>query len=146
MRLPSEPPRKGRIEIIPMIDTIFFLLVYFIMTSLSLVQMETHGVQLPVSRTSGERPTDRVVVTVAPDGAIFADADRVSEAELLNRVRQSVEANPQIVVVLNADKNANVQAFLRVLDLVKQANPARVQIATAPPDTPQAPTSYTDKD
>lgn len=138
MRLPREPARKGRIEIIPMIDTIFFLLVYFIMTSLSLVRMESHGVQLPTSRTAGERPADRVVVTVAQNGALFVEGDAVSEAELLARVRALVAASPQTTVVMNGDKSANVAAFLRALDLVKQADAANVQIATAPPDTTPA--------
>ncbi len=138
MRLPSNPPRKGRIEIIPMIDTIFFLLVYFIMTSLSLVKMESHDVQLPTSRTAGERPSDRVVVTVGQNGALFVEQAAVSEAELLPQVRAVVASNPQTTVVINADKNSDVKVFLRALDLVKQADPTNVQIATAPPDTPPA--------
>lgn len=138
MRLPSNPPRKGRIEIIPMIDTIFFLLVYFIMTSLSLVKMESHDVHLPVSRTAGDRPSERVVVTVSQIGKLFVEQDAVSEADLVPRIRTVLAANPQTTVVINADKNADVKVFLRILDLVKQADPANVQIATAPPDTPPA--------
>jgi biopolymer transport protein ExbD len=117
-----------------MIDTIFFLLVYFIMTSLSLVQMESHGVALPTSRTAGGRPAQRLVVTLTRAGELYVDRNRVSEAEMLRRVRDGVGANPDVAVVLNVDKEGDVRRFLRVFDLVKQADAGNVQIATAPAD------------
>jgi biopolymer transport protein ExbD len=134
LRLPQRLPKKGRIEIIPMIDTIFFLLVFFIMTSLSLIQMESHGVTLPTSRTAGGRPEQRMVVSLTRAGELYVDRDRVSEAEVLRRVREKVSANPDVAVVLNVDKDGDVRRFLRVFDLVKQADAGNVQIATAPPD------------
>ena len=73
MRLPQQPAKKGRIEIIPMIDAIFFLLVFFIMTSLSMIQMDTHGAQLPTSRTAVGEPTsgEKIVVLLDRDNHIF---------------------------------------------------------------------------
>lgn len=139
MRLPQQPLKKGRVEIIPMIDAIFFLLVYFIMTSLSLVQMDAHGVQLPASRTAGTKPAEKMVVTLTQAGELFVDSDTVSEAEMVRKVRDGVNANPEVAVVLNIDREAEVARFLRIFDLVKQADPGNVQIATAPPDPPGAP-------
>lgn len=136
MRLPQAPLKKGRIEIVPMIDAIFFLLVYFMMTSLSLIQMEAHGVNLPASRSAAAKPADKVVVTLTREGELYVDREAVSEAQMLRRVRESVAANPAVSVVMNADRQCEVSRFLRVFDLVKQTDAGDVQIATAPPDPP----------
>ena len=133
MRLPRPAPKKGRIEIIPMIDAIFFLLVYFIMTSLSLTQLESHGVQLPESRTAGGKPENRVVVTVTRAGELYVDRDPVSEGQMREVIADRVAQDPEIAVVLNGDRNGDVARFLRVFDLVKQADAKNVLIATTPP-------------
>jgi biopolymer transport protein ExbD len=133
MRLPQQPPKKGRIEIIPMIDAIFFLLVFFIMTSLSMIQMDTHGAQLPASRSGLDRPpTNRIVVALRKDNALFVDRDPATEAEMKTRVAAAVGANPNVTVLLSVDKGGDVSRFLRVFDLVKQTDAANVVIATEP--------------
>ena len=60
MKLQRAELKKARIEIIPMIDTIFFLLVYFMITSLSMVQMSAKKVALPVSTTAQSKPLNKV--------------------------------------------------------------------------------------
>ena len=125
-------PRRGRIEIIPMIDAIFFLLVYFIMTSLSLTQMETHGVALPQSRTASVKPATKLVVAVTTTGDLFLERDRVSERDLVKRVAAAVAKKPDTVIVLTGDKSADAGAMLRVFDLVKQADAKNVVFATEP--------------
>ena len=129
-------PKRGRIEIIPMIDAIFFLLVYFIMTSLSLTQMETHGVVLPASRTASVKTPNKIVVSVTRTGDLFLNADRVSERELVLRISTKVAANDKVAVVLTGDKNADAAGLLRVFDLAKQANAKNVVFATTPPQAP----------
>lgn len=134
MKLPASlvPPKRARIEIIPMIDAIFFLLVYFIMTSLSLTQLETHGVSLPQSRTASVKPAAKLVVGVAKNGDLFLDAARVSETQLVRQVATKIAQNENVAVVLTADKNADAAGLLRVFDLVKQANAKNVVFATEP--------------
>jgi biopolymer transport protein ExbD len=135
MRLPRTllEPKRGRIEIIPMIDAIFFLLVYFIMTSLSLTQMETHGITLPESRTASVRAQKKIVVSVTKNGDLYLESDRVTERDLVRRVAAKVAADPQIVVVLTGDRNGDAAGLLRVFDLVKQGDAGRVVFATEPP-------------
>ena len=72
-------PKKARIEIIPMIDTIFFLLVFFMIESLSMVQMQSRRVSLPVSQTARARPGANVIVTLTGDGEYYVDRQPVSE-------------------------------------------------------------------
>ncbi len=134
MKLPASllAPKRARIEIIPMIDAIFFLLVYFIMTSLSLTQMQTHGAVLPQSRTASVKPSAKIVVGVAKNGDLYLDAALVSEQELVRRVAAKVAQSENIAVVLTGDKNADAAGLLRVFDLVKQANAKNVVFATEP--------------
>ena len=125
-------PRKARIEIIPMIDTIFFLLVFFMIESLSLVQMQSRKVSLPVSATAQARPQSPLVVSLTPDGEYYVDQQRVSEADIRLLVAARVSRSPELTVVINCDQGQPMLRFTRVLDLVKQANAGRVLIATTP--------------
>ncbi len=129
-------PKKARIEIIPMIDTIFFLLVFFIVESLSMVQMRSHHVSLPESRTARAKPGVDVVVTLTEDGEYYVDKQRVPELAVREAVAARVAEAPELTVVINCDKNQPMARFARVLDLVKQANAGHVMVATAPAEGP----------
>lgn len=134
MKLQRPALKRARIEIIPMIDTIFFLLVFFMITSLSMVQMSAHRVNLPVSSTAEAKPLEKVVVSVSPDGKYYIDRAIIPSGfdGILPLVQAKVAENPNIVVVLNCDKDVQVGEFQRVMDVVKQANPGTLMIATAP--------------
>jgi biopolymer transport protein ExbD len=134
MRIQRQEMKKARIEIIPMIDTIFFLLVFFMVTSLSMVQWSTHKVNLPISATAQLKPEEKVIVTVSREGVIYVDQKTVHDAELLGELSARVKQNPALTVVLNCDKQQHMAQFMHVFDLVKQANAADVMVATAPRD------------
>ena len=137
MRIRRTPMKKARIEIIPMIDTIFFLLVFFMMESLSMVQMSARRVHLPTSATARLKPADKVVLTITRSGAYYVDLRRVSEAEIRPLLTEKIQANPAISVVINCDKDQQIARFERAFDLVKQSNAGNVMIATTP-RTPEA--------
>lgn len=134
MKLPRAELKKARIEIIPMIDAIFFLLVFFMMTSLSMVRLSSHKVQLPESRTGGRKPEERpkIVVSIAKDGKLYVDENQVKPTELLPMMAERIKANPAVAVIINCDKQQHLAEFVRVFDLVKQANAGTVMIATTP--------------
>ena len=132
MRLPRPEPRRGRIEIIPMIDTIFFLLVYFIMISLSMVHMAMHGVHAPGSTAARQRIDAQLVISITRDGTLYLDRQQLTEADLLPAVRARLRDDANLAIVLNCDKARSVDSLLRVYDLVKQANARTVMIATTP--------------
>ncbi|MBV9469399.1 MAG: biopolymer transporter ExbD [Abitibacteriaceae bacterium] len=136
MRVPRTEMKKARIEIIPMIDAIFFLLVFFMMTSLSMVRLSSHKVNLPESCTAGTKPEEKskLVVSISKDNKVYVDENQVKEAELLPMVAERVKANPAITVIINCDKQQHLAEFVRVFDIVKQANAGTVMIATTPKD------------
>lgn len=134
MKLRKFEPKRARIEIVPMIDTIFFLLVYFLMATLTMTRMPSSKVDLPVSKTAMERPDTEVVVTVTRTGKLFLDRRNIAEQDLTPALASMLRQSPNLAVVINCDKNQPVAGFGRVFDLVKQANPATVMVATTPDD------------
>ena len=132
MKLPRTEMKRARIEIIPMIDTIFFLLVFFMIASLSMVPMSAHKVDLPDSRTAELKPSEKVVVTISKEGDYYVDRQKVAEAEIQPLVAARVRENPAVAVVINCDKDQRLDRFGRAFDLIKQANAATVMVATAP--------------
>ena len=132
MKLPRSNMRRARIEIIPMIDTIFFLLVFFMIASLSMVPMSAHKVSLPSSQTASLKPQEKVVVTISKEGDYYVDRERVTENQIKPLVAARVNENPSIAVILNCDKDQHLDRFGRAFDLIKQANAATVMIATEP--------------
>ena len=77
MKIPSPRPRKkARLEIIPLIDVIFFLLATFMMVSLSMAKINGVPVNLPSATTSAPLEKDSVVVTLTKEGDIFFDKEK----------------------------------------------------------------------
>src|SRR6266496_3996318 len=101
------PHKKARIEIIPLIDIMFFLLASFMMVSLSQVHLKGVKVNLP-SGVSGETQTKReyVSVSVDKDGHYFFDKDEIGDNELLNRLRMAHASAPDAKVFLRGDRES----------------------------------------
>ncbi len=132
MKLRRAELKKARIEIIPMIDTIFFLLVFFMMSSLQMTPMSAYKVNLPESDTAQARPVEKIVLSVSKEGGYYIDRRQVSYRELLPLLAGRVKENPEVVVVLNVDRDQQVGQLQGVMDVAKQANPGKLMIATAP--------------
>jgi biopolymer transport protein ExbD len=134
LKLAKYVHKRARIEIVPMIDTIFFLLVYFMVASLTMTQMASRKVSLPVSDTANARPDAKVIVTVTKAGRCYIDQDAVDEMRIKPTLDDRLRVNPKLTVVINCDKDQPVASFTRVLDLVKQTSAASVMVATTPRD------------
>jgi len=132
VKFPPREVKRARIEIIPMIDTIFFLLVFFMITSLSMVPMSAHRVDLPSSETAALKPQEKVVVTISKEGDYYVDRARVAENQIKPLVAARVSEDPTVAVIINCDKDQKLDKFQRAFDLIKQANAGTVMIATAP--------------
>jgi len=150
----QKPPfKKARIEIIPMIDTIFFLLVFFMFTSLSMVKMHGLDVSLPKdSNSPNQKPPPQVVVTVDNKGAYYLDRTAVTQADLAPEMQTRLNAKPDTVFIVNVDKQRPTQDIITVMDAVNTVkipghpgDPVGVMIATeavsqnGPPSATPAP-------
>lgn len=137
MKIVRPDIRKARIEIIPMIDTIFFLLVFFMFTSLSMVKMKGMDVSVPKNAPSNQKPPPVVVVTVDADSRYFIGKTPIDPGDLENDIQDKVTADPKSVIVVNIDKTQPVQTLVSVMDAVNDVstpdgNSAAVTIATEP--------------
>src|SRR6266545_560016 len=109
------PHKKARIEIIPLIDIMFFLLASFMMVSLSQVHMP--------SGVSGQTQTKReyISVSVDKDGHYFFDKDEISDTELLDRLRKVHQSAPEAKVFLRGDRDSVHLNVTHALDVIRSA-------------------------
>ena len=116
------PHKKARIEIIPLIDIMFFLLASFMMVSLSQVHLKGVKVNLP-SGVSGETQTKReyVSVSVDKDGHYFFDKDEIGDNELLNRLRMAHASAPDAKVFLRGDRESAHLNVAHALDVIRSS-------------------------
>jgi biopolymer transport protein ExbD len=116
------PHKKARIEIIPLIDIMFFLLASFMMVSLSQVHMKGIKVNLP-SGVSGQTQTKREYISVSVDknGNYFFDKDQVSDEELMSRLRKVHDSAPEAKVFVRGDRDSVHLNVTHALDIIRSA-------------------------
>jgi len=138
MRMRSPIPKKhARIEIIPLIDIMFFLLASFMMVSLSQTHMKGIRVNLPSPNTTANpNPNkDYVSIRVTEGNLIYFDNAPVNDDEVMPRLYQMATANKDIKVSISAEQQALHGDVIRVLDRVRSAGITKIgyQIKTAAP-------------
>lgn len=124
--------KKARIEIIPLIDVIFFLLATFVLFTLALNKSEgLSGVSLPESETGEPRDaSDSVTITVTQEGTLGWNKDPVTLDEFLARLQSYKVSNPEGRILINGDDNAFFSQAIYVFDEVRKAGFQRVLIET----------------
>jgi biopolymer transport protein ExbD len=120
MRVSSPvPKKKARIEIIPLIDIMFFLLASFMMVSLSQVHIKGIKVNLPTGSTGQtQSKRDYISVSVDKNGDYYFDKDPMSDVELQARLIKVHQSDPEAKVFLRGDRDsvhANVAHLLEML-------------------------------
>ena len=134
MKIPSPVARrKARIEIIPLIDIVFFLLATFVMVSLSMVKNQGISVNLPASSTGkAQDRTEFTVITINAAGDVFFNKQKISEAQLVSKLRSLKSDNADPKVLLNGDEKASLGTTVRILDEIRKQGITRIAIQTAP--------------
>ncbi len=132
MRLNAYQPKKARIEIVPMIDTIFFLLVFFMIASLAMTAAKGMPVNLPKASSATERPVVKIVLTLTGSGNYYIDKQRVHFEQIYDILKNRLRDNPRAVVVINCDKSQSWQHGIELADEAKRAGARFLTIATEP--------------
>jgi len=123
--------KKARIEIIPLIDVIFFLLATFVLFTLSLNRSNGLPVALPRSETGETRdPSASVTITVTAEGTLAWDKDPVTLDEFLARLQHYKSTANDPKVLINGDENAYFSQAVYVFDEVRKAGINKVLIET----------------
>jgi len=131
------PARKTRLEIIPLIDVMFFLLASFMMVSLTMTQQQTITVNLPVASTAtNEFKPDMVNIGVNALGDVFIDQQAVTLPALETNLRERFQRQPETPVYISGDADTRHADMVRVLDQVRAAGFTKVAFNVRPADTP----------
>ena len=130
-------PKKARIEIIPMIDTIFFLLVFFMISTLSMARFTGVQVNLPKAASGTQPPTETIVISLTKEGQLFFNKNTVSEESLHQLLRAELVKSPELLVVVNADDGVQHGKVVEIMDQARQTGATKLSIAVKPRETKQ---------
>jgi len=124
-RVHTRPPR---VEMLPLIDVVFLLLVVFIYAMLSMAVHKGMPVDLPVSGQIRPEQEQPLSVTIEADGALFLDKVPVSLENLAARLKLQPGLNSETGVLLFADRRVSYQQLFDVLDRIRQAGLHRISL------------------
>ena len=125
MKVQEEP----KLMIIPMIDIIFFLLVFFMISTMTMVQQNTFKVGLPQASSAQLDMNQHVNITVMADGNIAFNKESLDKEQLIRRVQIELQRNPDLQVILNGDKDVNYGFVIETFDALKQAGVKKLSLA-----------------
>lgn len=126
LRIENQP----ELMIIPMIDIIFFLLVFFMISTLSMVEQHTIPISLPQAAAVQQDIPHSVNITITQDSQVLFDQEEMPLSLLAKRVNVELTKQPDSVFVLRADKQVDYGKVITVLDELKLAGAHRVSVAT----------------
>src|SRR5580698_4239362 len=124
------PHKETRLEIIPLIDIMFFLLASFMMVSLQMQKVRTLKASLPTATLAGAstRP-DIINLTVDRNGQVLVEKQSVSFPELFTLLTNRHTLNTNVPVYIHGNRDASHGSVIYILDFVKRAGVERVAIA-----------------
>ena len=133
MRLPEDTEiASPSVNILPMIDVIFAILAFFIMSTLYLTKAEGLPVNLPQAVTSTPQNPIDVTLTITSGGELFLGDDAVALADLADRVRK-IASERSILVTIRADETVNLGRVVAAMDQLRQVDGVKLGIATTQP-------------
>lgn len=130
---PSDGKKKARIEIIPLIDVIFFLLATFVLFTLSLNRIQSLPVNLPVASPQQNTPPgedESVTIQVSDGGTIYWNKELIGAGEVTPRLQQYVASVATPRVLVTSDDRAKFGPTITVLDEVRAVGIKQVSIET----------------
>ena len=134
MRIGSPlPEKKARIEIIPLIDIMFFLLASFMMASLTMIKMQSIKMNLPTAtQATRDFKPDIVNINVDKLGDIYVEKKQISIVDLANVLSNKLRLSTNFPVYISGDKDCRHGDIIRVLDLVRREGIQKVSFAISP--------------
>ena len=121
---------KPKLMIIPMIDIIFFLLVFFMMSMLSMVVQKSMPVNLPTATASSVDLQRKIPITITADGKIYVEQDAYDLNSMAKRLEAEKAKGGDLTIILRADQRAQYGEFVQVLDTLKNMQLNKIAVAT----------------
>jgi biopolymer transport protein ExbD len=123
-------PRSPKLMIIPMIDIIFFLLVFFMMSTLYMVEQNILPVSLPQATASQPDQTALIPITLTAQGKLLIGQEEISRENLPLRIKAELRQNPETSFLLRADRQIEYGQVIELLDDLKRFGIRRIAVAT----------------
>ena len=120
---------KPEIMIIPMIDIMFFLLVFFMMSTLSMVNVKTVDVDMPQAQSAETKLAVTYVVTMRRDGQLFLEDKPIEETALIEQAAAEAAQNSRFSVVVRADQGLDYGMVIALLDRFKSRGILHIGLA-----------------
>ena len=128
--------KRVLINITPLIDVLFLLLIFFLVSSTFLEQPSV-TVELPSAQTAQPHRIDQYMIVVGREGTIFLNDEPLDEADLLPRLREIYHVKKNVNIVLKADKLAPYGSIITVIDAVRQCGLKKIVALTKIEDEKQ---------
>lgn len=128
MKLSLQTNRKARIEMLPLIDIVFLVLVFFIYAMLSMAVHRGLPVVLPSSSTAKIDKTTVLSVTVKADGTVFVDKKVTSLDRLTEELKRAIKRDKETGVLLFADRDLSYQKLFKVMDCIRMAGITKISL------------------
>ena len=121
---------KPEVMIIPMIDIMFFLLVFFMLSTMYMVEQKTIPVNLPQATSAAIDNKTNFTVTLKDDGSIYLEDQQTDIQTLLMQATKEQKNNPSFAIIIRADKDINYDKVVSFIDTLKKAGITRFGLAT----------------
>jgi biopolymer transport protein ExbD len=132
MKIRPRPTRRARIEIIPMIDVIFFLLVFFMISSLASTRIHSFPVALPKTSGAPNALKQSVILTIKKNGSLYINLAQTTLAQLGAQLAYEMRNSPQDTLVVNADEGVSYGLVIQAMDAAKKIGVRKFALATEP--------------
>jgi biopolymer transport protein ExbD len=130
MRLPHESDRTPDINVVALIDVLFAILTFFIITSLTLTHREGLPVNLPIAGTGKSQSQTKIVVSINAQGSIALNSQPADLLTLASQIKTLIAKNGQTLVIINADERVEHGRVVAIMDRVRQIQGVKLAIAT----------------
>lgn len=120
--------RTVNINLTPMIDMVFILLIFFIVTT-SFVKESGVEINRPTAKTSERKEQGNILVAITKNGEIWIDRRQVETQAVRANVERLIAQNPEGAVIIQADKNSETGVLIKVIDQIRLAGIINISIA-----------------
>ena len=131
-RRPRKVKQPPSLMLSPMIDMIFLLLVFFIVSTMYMSEVKTISLALPMAKYSETLKKSNFTVSLKKDGTLYLEDAPIDLAPLLDRVKEEAKSNTAFSVTIRADEEASYKRVIALMDALKGAGVTHLGLATDP--------------
>lgn len=124
----KDEEQAGEIDLTPMLDVVFILLIFFIVTAV-FVKEAGYEVDKPIASTSEASTLEPILIAISPTGEIYMGGDLILLRNLRNRIEQRVAEAPNAGIIIQADQEAPNSAVMAIMTAAREAEVSEIEIA-----------------